>query len=544
MKRATLILAVLAFLCRGAQATAGFVSLDDPDATGVTVATGISGNNIVGYGDRGFLYNGTSWTTLNDPDATGGTDDIGIDGSNIVGYYYANGYHGFLYNGASWTTLDDPNATNAIAGGTVATGISGNNIVGYYDGATGDRGFLYNGTSWTTLDDPNATYYTVAKGISGDNIVGWYQDGSGLHGFLYNGTSWTTLNDPDATGGTFATGISGNNIVGFYQDATGEHGFLYNGTSWTTLDDPNATGGTSRGTFAYGIDGGNIVGYYDDANFHEHGFLYTPNVATPEPSTLTLFGIGIVAIAVWRRAMRFAGSHRWRSVQLLCLAGGIVASAPERALAGLLVSSFGTNSVLEFDSATGAFIRTFASGGGLVGPEGLAYGPDGNLYVATRNINNDGIGGVLRFDGSTGVFLGTVIAPTLYDPFGITFGPNGNLYVSTDGPVGVGGSPQVLEYSVNAGGATLVAALRNGLQNPQAEAQGIAFGPDGRLYLATDAGGVKVYDASAGKFETFAAAPTTSTNNYDLAFSGSHLFVTDFNEVVSGIAYGRVLEYD
>jgi WD40 repeat protein len=242
--------------------------------------------------------------------------------------------------------------------------------------------------------------------------------------------------------------------------------------------------------------------------------------------------------------MRFAGSCWWRSVQLLCLAGSIVASSRERATAAVLVSSFGTNSVLEFDSTSGAFIRTFASGGGLVGPEGLAYGPDGNLYVATRDINNQGIGGVLEFNGSTGAFIGTVIAPSLYDPFGITFGPNGNLYVSTDGPVGVGGSPQVLEYSVNASGASLVATLQNGLTNPQANAQGIAFGPDGRLYLATDAGGVKVYDASAAKFETFAAAPSSSTNDYDLAFSGGHLFVTDFNEVVSGIAYGRVLEYD
>src|SRR5216684_3594996 len=71
MKRATLMLAALALLfgC-GAQAKAGFVTLDDPLATGGTFASGVSGNNIVGYyydatGYHGFLYDGTSYTTLN-----------------------------------------------------------------------------------------------------------------------------------------------------------------------------------------------------------------------------------------------------------------------------------------------------------------------------------------------------------------------------------------------------------------------------------------------------------------------------------------------
>src|SRR5579875_3073663 len=143
-----------------------------------------------------------------------------------------------------------------------------------------------------TLNDPSATGGTFAYGISGSNIVGYYSDGTGYHVFLYNGTSYTTLNDPSATNGTFALGISGSNIVGDYSDGTGYHGFLYNGTSYTTLNDSSAT----NGTFALGISGSNIVGWYSDG-MGAHGFLYQPDVsAVPEPSSLTLLGVGALCL--------------------------------------------------------------------------------------------------------------------------------------------------------------------------------------------------------------------------------------------------------
>ena len=56
--------------------------------------------------------------------------------------------------------------------------------------------------------------------------------------------------------------------------------------------------------------------------------------------------------------------------------------------------------VKRFDGTTGAFIDTFASGGGLLAPEGLAFGPDGDLYVNGGENN-----AVLRYDGTTGAFI-------------------------------------------------------------------------------------------------------------------------------------------
>src|SRR5262249_10548840 len=47
-----------------------------------------------------------------------------------------------------------------------------------------------------------------------------------------------------------------------------------------------------------------------------------------------------------------------------------------------------------------------AGSGGLVDPNGLLFGGDGNLYVAGFVSNN-----VLRYDGTTGAFVDTFVPP-------------------------------------------------------------------------------------------------------------------------------------
>jgi sugar lactone lactonase YvrE len=144
----------------------------------------------------------------------------------------------------------------------------------------------------------------------------------------------------------------------------------------------------------------------------------------------------------------------------------------------LLVSSRFTDNVLRFDSATGEFRSVFAEGNGLDNPNGIAYGPDGHLYVGLGDI-----GRVLRFNGMTGTFIDAFVTDdpsTAADETGglsgcraIAFGPDGDLYVN-DGP-----NDRVLRYKGTYGFFVGVATGESVLRGPV----GLTFGADGTMYV-------------------------------------------------------------
>ncbi|MHC4947254.1 MAG: M12 family metallo-peptidase [Planctomycetota bacterium] len=143
----------------------------------------------------------------------------------------------------------------------------------------------------------------------------------------------------------------------------------------------------------------------------------------------------------------------------------------------LLVASRDTDSVLRYDGRTGASLGTFASGGGLVAPFGLALGPGGNLFVT------GGDGRVIEFDGTTGAAVGPFVTLAdnggLTDPRGLLFKPDGNLLVASRG------TNQVLEFDGVTG--AFVGQFNNGgtataltLDGPW----GLRLGPDGHVHVS------------------------------------------------------------
>lgn len=291
--------------CSVAQAM-DWTTIDHPDAGPEgTYPTGISGSNIVGIyigqstGQRGFLYNGSTFTTIEAPQPAFNTWASGVDGDNIIGYYIAPTgpatyvTRGFLLNGSTFTTLD---CTLPEAVSTLPTSIDGSKIVGvYYDQAGYAHGFQYDGVAYSALDDPWTGGSTYLLGIDGGQVVGY----SDNRAFSYDGFAFQTLAPPQASPqSTVAAGVDDGKIVGYYDvyedndvpPSFQRNGFIFDGTAYATINHPLA--GPLGMTQPRDIEGNRVVGSYRDADGNFHGFI----AAVPEPGAMWLALAAISAI--------------------------------------------------------------------------------------------------------------------------------------------------------------------------------------------------------------------------------------------------------
>lgn len=199
----------------------------------------------------------------------------------------------------------------------------------------------------------------------------------------------------------------------------------------------------------------------------------------------------------------------------------------------LYISSIDNGEVQRYSGTTGAFLGTIATVpfgvdptfGFALGPLGLAFGPDGNLYVG-----NDFTNDVQRYSGTTGAFLGTFVSAGLDSPTGLTFGPDGNLYVSSF-------NTNIVQRYNGRTGALMGTFASDGLDGPEQ----LAFGPDDNLYVASfNSNSVQRYNGTTGAFQrNFVTAGSGGLNG-----STGLAFGQDSNLYVSSNTSNEVLRYN
>lgn len=177
-----------------------------------------------------------------------------------------------------------------------------------------------------------------------------------------------------------------------------------------------------------------------------------------------------------------------------------------RAAQDVLISSRFSNNVLRYDALSGEFRGVFAAGPELANPNGIAYGPDGHLYVGL----GDG-DAVLRYDGQSGAFIDTFTVPGaggLSSVRDIVWGPDGDLYVAS------ALNDSVLRFDGASGAFVGVAAQSAEMDGPV----GLAFSPAGELYVGAALSN-RIFVFADGVFERAFDAGTAHRNATGLAFN-------------------------
>ena len=210
-----------------------------------------------------------------------------------------------------------------------------------------------------------------------------------------------------------------------------------------------------------------------------------------------------------------------RKFILFMVLGPLGASSPCWSRNEIIFSSYTTASILRYNGMTGGYVETLLNGApGLNSPRGVAFGPDGLLYICDTGFDR-----VMRYDFQTQTLGIFVPNGTVSNPAAIQFSPDGFAYVLS------GSSPRIFRFNASTGalvgtavatnssriaqgtdflimptsgdflvvGATHTAARFNAttgafmghLINPTFDQtivrspQRIAYGPDGRLWISS-----------------------------------------------------------
>ncbi len=174
----------------------------------------------------------------------------------------------------------------------------------------------------------------------------------------------------------------------------------------------------------------------------------------------------------------------------------------------LYVNDYNAKTIEHYNPNTGQLLGNFVQTFNLA--TSFVFGPDGNLYLASQYA-------IERFDGNTGASMGVFTSGRyIQAPYSFTFGPDGDLYVFDQR------NYDVLRFNGVTGAFVSVFIDGQYLFNPTC---GMAFGPDGNFYTTNFVvgnvpvnGGIDMYDGQTGKFLRHFVSPGQDFASAGIAF--------------------------